>query len=278
MAGHAQRAKGTGRQVAGSPWFHKFSRAGLAARGVIYLLIGFIAVQIGLGDSGKEADRSGALGAVADKPGGMIILWVVVIAFLGLALWRFSEAAFGQPLPDGHKPVKRLTSLARGIVYTALFAGMLGFLLGHGAQSSDKQSQTFTAKAMDAPLGRWLVLAVGLGFLAYGVGNIVTSAKHKFLEKLKTGEMSPQQVKVVKILGMVGGIARGLVFGGVGVFISYAAITFDPEKAKGLDGTLREFADTPAGPWLLILVAIGVAVYGAYCFAEARWRKVEAAR
>lgn len=274
--GHARRA---GREAAGNPWFHRLCRAGLLARGVIYLLIGSLAVQIGLGDGGgKEADRNGALETVVGTPGGEVILWLLVAGFVGLALWRFAEAVYGQPLPDGMAPGKRLGSLGRGVFYGVACASILEFVLGGRAQSSNEQSKSFTAKAMSEPGGRWLVLAIGAGFVAWGIGTIVNAVRRKFTEKLQTGRMSPRVRSAVEVLGMVGRSARGLVFGAVGGFLAYAAITFDPGKAKGLDGTLRSFAGTPAGRWALVAVAIGLVTFGVYSFCEARWRKVEAVR
>ncbi|HEU5031073.1 MAG TPA: DUF1206 domain-containing protein [Spirillospora sp.] len=267
-----------GRRVAGHSAFHIFCRSGLVARGVLYLLIGWLAVQIGLGDGGHEADKQGALQTVADKPGGTAMLWLLAAGFAGLALWRFAEAAFGQPVADGRKATKRLASLGRGVFYSAGAVTVLNFVLGQGGSSSNEQSKTYTARAMEHPGGRWLVLAVGAGFLAWGVGSVVGAVRRKFLERLNTARMGPNTRRFVKTLGVVGRASRGIVFGGVGVFLAYAAITFDPGKAKGLDGTLRQFADTPAGPWLLIVVAAGLLVFGAYSFCEARWRKVEAVR
>ncbi|MFB4303196.1 DUF1206 domain-containing protein [Actinomadura sp. NTSP31] len=267
-----------GRRVAGNSAFHLFCRAGLVARGVLYLLIGWLAVQIGMGEGGQEADKKGALQTVADKPGGTAMLWVMAVGFAGLALWRFSEAAFGQPFADGRKAGKRLASFGRGVFYTGGFITMLNFVLGEGGSSSNEQSKTYTARAMEHSGGRWLILAIGLGFVAWGIGNVVNAVRRKFLERLNTGQMGRRTRAVVQPLGIVGRASRGIVFGGVGVFLVYAAATFDPGKAKGLDGTLREFAGTPAGPWLLVVVAAGLLVFGAYSFCEARWRKVEAVR
>jgi Domain of Unknown Function (DUF1206) len=267
-----------GRRAAGHSAFHLLCRSGLVARGVLYLLIGWLAVQIGRGDGGHEADKKGALQTVADRPGGTVMLWLLVAGFAGLALWRFSEAAFGQPAADGRKASKRLASFGRGVFYSGGFVTMLSFVLGQGGNSSNEQSKSYTARAMEHTGGRWLVLAVGTGFVAWGVGNIVGAVRRKFLERLNTGRMGRRTRTVVKTLGVVGRASRGLVFGAVGAFLAYAAVTFDPGKARGLDGTLREFAGTPAGPWLLIVVAAGLLVFGAYSFCEARWRKVEAVR
>jgi hypothetical protein len=274
--GEVRRA---GREAVGSRWFHWLSRAGLVARGVIYLLVGSLAVQIGRGDGGgKEADRKGALETLAGNPAGDVVLWLLVIGFAGLALWQFAEAVYGQPVPNGTAPVKRLASLGRGVFYGVVCAAILVFALGGGAPSGNEQSKSFTAKAMGEPGGRWLVLAVGAGFIAWGIGNIVKAVRRKLTEELDTGRMSPRVRRVVELLGLIGLVARGLVFGAVGVFLAYAAITFDPGKAKGLDGTLRSFAGTPAGRWALIAVAIGLVTFGVYSCCEARWRKVEAVR
>ena len=270
-----QEVKAAGRQASSGRPMQILARAGLVARGVMYVLIGSLALQVAFGDTGKKADREGALGAVSDTPGGTVIMWLLVAGFAGLALWRFAEAAFGQPVPDGRKPTKRLLSLGRGIFYTSVCVSIVSFLMGRETKSSDEQSKTFTAKAMEEPGGRWLVFAVGLGFIGYGIGCVVNALRKKFLKKLKTTEMSPRQRGMVEKLGIVGRSARGVVFGSVGVFLINAAVTFDSGKAKGLDGTLHEFAGTPAGPWLLAAVAIGLIVYAVYSFCEARWRKVE---
>lgn len=264
-----------GRRASSGRGMQILARAGLTARGVMYILIGSLAVQVAFGDSGEEADRRGALSAVAGTPGGKFILWLLAAGFAGLALWRYAEAAFGVAGPKGHEPAKRVGALGRGVFYTAVCVSIVSFVIGQGSSSSNEQSKTFTARAMEQPGGRWLVLAVGLGFLGWGIGNVVNALRRKFLEKLNRSQMGPRARRVVETLGVVGRSARGVVFGGVGVFLAYAAITFDPDKAKGLDGTLREFTKTPAGPWLLVAVALGLVTYGAYSFCEARWRKVE---
>lgn len=272
--------KRAGRRAAGHPWFHHLSRVGLAARGLLYLLIGWLALQVGFGGGGggKEAERKGALQTVAENPGGTVVVWLMAAGFAALAVWQFAEALYGRPIPDGHKAHERLGSAARSLVYAGGAAVTLAFLFGHQGSSSDQQSQTFTARAMGAPGGRWLVLAVAAGFLAWGVYVVVNAARRGFLDELETGRMSRTARRFVQPLGIVGNVSRGLIGAGVGVFLGYAAITFQPDKAKGLDGTLREFADTPAGTGGLIAVAAGLLIFGLYSFCEARWRKVDASR
>jgi hypothetical protein len=268
-------AGGAFRRTAGHAWFHHLTRVGLVGRGAIYLLIGLIAVQIVLGHGNGEADQKGALTAVAGTPGGTVALWLIVAGFAGLALWQFAEARYGRPVPDGHRARNRLMSFGRGLLYAAGFAASLAFAAGHGGGSSDQQSRTFTTRAMAEPGGRWAVLAIGAGFLAVGAVTIVKAVRREFLHELKA-TMRDRTRRTATVLGVAGNCARGLVLGGVGGFLLHAAIAFDPGKAKGLDGTLREFARTPAGPWFLVAVAAGLALFGAYSFFEARWRKVEA--
>jgi hypothetical protein len=266
-----------GREAAGSRWVHWLSRAGLVARGATYLLIGSLAVQIGFGDGGQEADRKGALETLAGRPGGAVVLWLLAAGFAGLALWRYVEAVYGQPVPHGRKPAKRLFSLGHGVFYSAVCAAVVKFAVGGGARSSNQESKSATARAMAEPGGRWLVLAVGVGFVAAGAGIVITALSRKFAETLKS-DVSPRARRVLELIGLIGHSARGLVFGAAGVFLAYAAITFDPGKARGLDGTLRAFAGTPGGRWALVAVAAGLVVFGVYSCCEARWRKVEAVR
>ncbi|HEY0542969.1 MAG TPA: DUF1206 domain-containing protein [Actinoallomurus sp.] len=269
--------RATGNRVSSSGAFRMLGRAGLAARGVIYILVGALAVQIAFGKSdGKEADRQGALQTVAQSPGGTLLLWLLAIGLAGMALWRFSEAIWGQAGPEGHKATKRLSSLARGIFYAVVSGSTVAFIIGAGGPgSSDKKSKDWSGKAMhDIPAGRWLVLLVGLGLIGGGIAIAVRAMKTKFEKKLNTHQMSPPVLKAVKTIGVVGLSTRAVIYAAAGVFLAYAGITFDPGKAKGVDGTLREFAHTGAGPLLLVLIALGLIVFGLYSFCEARWRRV----
>lgn len=277
MTAQGTRVRATGNRVSSSGAFRMLGRAGLAARGVIYILVGALAVQIAFGKSdGKEADRQGALQTVAQSPGGTLLLWLLAIGLAGMALWRFSEAIWGQAGPEGHKATKRLSSLARGIFYAVVCGSTVAFIIGAGGPgSSDKKSKDWSGKAMhDIPAGRWLVLLVGLGLIGGGIAIAVRAMKTKFEKKLNTHQMSPPVLKAVKTIGVVGLSTRAVIYAAAGVFLAYAGITFDPDKAKGVDGTLREFAHTGAGPLLLVLIALGLIVFGLYSFCEARWRRV----
>ncbi len=274
----ARRAPRRGRAARGGPagrgmtWLAK---AGLTARGVIYVLIGIIAIQVAIDGSRQQADRTGAVHLVAQTAFGSLILWLLVVGFGGMTLWRLSEAAWGSPGPDGRKASKRLANLARAVFYAVVTFGILKYALGVGQpSSSDSQSQDLTAAAMKYQGGQVIVALAGVVVVIAGLYVIYRAYKLKFLKHLRMGSASPRTRKVVTRLGQAGGIARGAVFATVGVFLVIAAKDANPRQARGIDSALRALAHTPLGPWLLVVVAIGLVMFGVYSWCEARWRAV----
>ncbi|MEU9187464.1 DUF1206 domain-containing protein [Streptomyces sp. NPDC048484] len=258
-----------------SPAMEGAARAGFTARGVIYLLVGLLALQIAFGGSGKQADQGGALQEVAGKPFGAVVLWTLGVGLVGMALWRLSETAFGAAGPDGHKAKKRGASAARAVFYGFVAYSVLSFAAGSGGSgSSDGKSRDATARAMDLPAGRWLVGVAGVVILCAGVWMVVQAARRKFHKHMRLGEMSRPVRRTVDVTGAGGGVARGLVFAVAGGFAVRAAVDYEPDKAKGMDDTLRSLAETPAGPWLLVFIAVGLMLFGVFSFAMARYRKL----
>jgi Domain of Unknown Function (DUF1206) len=274
QAGH--KARSAGRDAASSRWLQWLARGGLTARGAMYLLIGVLAVQIAFGSGGKQADTSGALRAVAVHPGGIVVLWLLAVGFAGLAIWRFAEVVYGQAGPGGRKAGKRLGSLARAVLYAFICGTVVSFILGTGGKTSgNTQSKDATATLMAHGGGRWLVALIGIGIGVAGAALAVYGIRRKFLEHLRMAQMSRSTAKMVKTLGLVGYVARGVVFCVAGGFLVDAAVSFSPQKAQGIDGSLLKLATTPLGPGLLVAVALGLVVFGVYSCCEARWRQVE---
>lgn len=264
------------REAARGPVTEGAARAGLAARGVIYLLIGLLALRIALGDHGKQADRSGAVQEIAHHPFGAVLLWALGAGLAGMALWRLSEAFFGSVGLDGKKTGKRLLALARCVVYVFAAYSVLAFAAGSGGgnRSSDRQSRDVTARALDLPAGQWIVGAAGIGVVIAGVWIGVRAVRRDYHDDLCLGEMSRRVRRPVDVTGVGGGVARGLVFAAVGCFAVRAAVDYEPGRAKGLDDTLRSFAALPMGPWVLGCVAAGLMLFGLFSFGLARWRRV----
>ena len=270
------RVRRSARRTSGSRAMAWLARAGLTARGVMYVLIGIIAVQIAVEGSRQQADRTGAVRLVAHTTFGTIALWLLVIGFAGMTLWRLSEAIAGIAGPDGRKKAsKRLANHARAAFYALVTYGILKYALGVGQpSSSDKQSQDLTAVALKHPGGQWIVAIAGVIIVIAGLCTMYRAYKLKFLKHLRMGAASPRTRKAVTRLGQIGGIARGFVFGTIGVFLVIAAKDANPRQAKGIDSALRALAHTPLGPWLLVVVALGLMTFGVYSWCEARWRAV----
>ncbi|MEU7059483.1 DUF1206 domain-containing protein [Streptomyces sp. NPDC046197] len=264
------------RRVAKGSVTHAAARAGLTARGVIYLLVGVLALRVAFGDGTHQADRSGAVAALADEPFGAVLLWALGIGLVGMAVWQLSVAAFGAAGPDGRKAGTRCMALLRCVFYACVAYSVLSFAAGsgNGGRSSDQQSRDITAQALGAPAGPWLVGAVGAGIVVTGAVIVVQATRRHFHKDLELGGMSSATRRLVDVTGVGGGLARGLVFVAAGVFVVRAAVDSTPDRAKGLDDTLRSFADTPLGPWLLVLVAAGLVLFGLFSFAQARWQKL----
>ena len=260
------------RRASNSPAMRALARTGLTARGIIYILIGWLAIQVAIGHKAQQPNQQGALQLLAHNTIGLLTLWVLGIGFIGYALWRLSEAAFGVP-GEGRRAGPRLKSLIRAIIYAFLASLTFKVISGTEGNQTHKQ-QDFTASVMHHAGGRWLVGLVGLIILIAGLVLVGEGIRRKFMKYLRTGEMSYQTRKVVERLGQVGTTARGLVFAIVGALIIDAAISFKPGKSGGLDKALLTLRHQPFGEFLLLVVALGVLAFGVYGLCEARWRKV----
>ncbi|MFJ1707280.1 DUF1206 domain-containing protein [Kitasatospora sp. NPDC088346] len=293
MSSHVHdRAGGPGRQLAPGPAGRRAvrsaGRAGFLARGVVYTLIGLLAARIGLGSGNEEADRQGALRQIAAQEFGSVMLWALAAGFGCMALWRGSAAVLGSTGPGGagrRKAGSRALDAVRAAFYASVCWGTAAFALGTsggtgargsggqaGSGGGDAESRDWTAALLRLPAGRILAGLAGAALVVAGVTVAVRALLRRFLRKLDTAAMGPRTRTAVTAAGVGGNLARGAVFAGAGVFVVTAAVRFDPGRAKGMDDTLRSFAVSPAGPWLLLPVAAGLLLFGVFSFASARWR------
>jgi hypothetical protein len=273
--GRTRRARYAGRRAAGSRYLGLAARAGFAARGVLYVIIGCLALEMAFGHSGNQADSAGAVRLVAATSFGLVALWLLAAGFVGLALWRLSEAIYGGPGPGERKAGSRLAALGKAVVYGALAFTIVKYAIGAGApKSSNQQSTDLTASVLHHPGGQVVVVAAGFALVVGGAYVAYTSWRRDFLKQLSMAGASQRARRVVRWLGQAGGIARGAVFAAVGVFLIVAGAKSQPDQAKGVDAALRAFAQTPLGPWLLVIVALGLVTFGLFSCCEARWRKV----
>jgi hypothetical protein len=271
MSDHALSSTAT--QVAQNSVFERFARAGYVVSGLLHLTIGYLAIRIALGSGGGNADQSGALAAVAAKPGGIVALWVAVFAFLVMVLWRLVESALGRktdPKSQGasSEVLDRVKAFALAAVYLALAYSTFGFARGAG-KSTGEQDSGMSARMMQTGAGTTALIAGGVIIVAVGGYHVYKGASRNFLDDLK-GRASD----LVRRLGIVGYIAKGLVIVGAGVLVSVAASRSEPNKATGLDGALKTLGAQPYGAALLIAAGLGIITYGLYSFAMARYTKM----
>ena len=265
-----------GRRAGQSPWVERLGRLGLVAKGVLYAVVAILAVNVALGGRDESPDRHGALHAIAEQPFGQGLLILLAAGLAGYALWRLAQAIFDRDL-EGEGPkglAKRGSSLAKGLWYGALCALTVSTILGDESSGGGGNEQKTTAGVFEWPAGRYLVYAAGLAFLGAGLFNGYRAVTCKFEKKLKKGEMGETEEDAATGVGILGHLARMVVFGLVGLFLLKAAWEFDAKEARGLDGALMELAQAPYGGLLLGAVAIGLFAYALYCFVEARYRKI----
>ncbi len=182
-----------------------------------------------------------------------------------LTVWQAVEATIGRDQGDRDGRMRRrLSSAGRAVVYLALGVLAIGVAVGSGSKSG-KGEETLSAKLMSVPFGQILVAAVGAAVIAVGIAQIVKGVKQKFTEDLDRG-VPPAVLR----LGTVGYCVKGIALSIIGGLFLWAAATYDPKKAGGMDAALTTVRDQPFGTVLLAIMAAGIACFGVYCFFWAR--------
>jgi hypothetical protein len=260
------------RRVADSKGMDRLARLGLVSRAVIYLVIGVLAVLMAFGNKQGETDQRGAMQDLARQTGGFALVLILAIGLACYSLWRLSEAAFGVA-GEGNKAGPRAQSLVRGLIYAFLAVSAFTILVQGHEKSQAKQQKSYSARLMHYTAGRWLIGLLGVVVVVVGAVLIYQGLTRRFEKYFKLGEMSSGARRATEFLGTVGTAARGFVFGLAGVLLVIAAVQFDPKKARGIDEALQTLRGTPVGPWLLVVVALGLVMFGLFGLCEARWRK-----
>lgn len=257
-------------------WVPVLARVGLVAKGVSFGIVGALAIGLAAGAGGKATSREGALATLAGDVWGEILLVLLALGFAAYALWRFSEP-FLERADDGFKKYAKWAGwIGRGLIYAGLTYGTVDILLGSGGgKSQNERAQETTATVLSWPGGQWIVGVVGGAIAAAALFNGYRAVSRSFRDRWKTQEMSEAALRWGTRAGVVGLLARMIVFGLIAWFVIKAAVEYDPNKAIGLDGALQKLSHQSYGPWLLGLTAAGLIAYGLFCLVEARYRKVE---
>jgi len=270
MSTVSTRAESVGRQAHQSEWIDHAARIGLLAYGVVHLVIAWLAVQLALGDREGSADSQGAVQQLAEQPFGKTLVWAVGIGMFLLALWQALEALFGHRSEEGFTRVrKRVTSAGKAVVYVVI--GVSAVHAATGSTSSRRNgTDSTTARVMDWPGGQVIVCGVGLAMIGIGGYLIYRAWTERFLEQINAEGTSGPTGTAYLWFGKAGYTAKGVAFGIVGSLFLYAGLSHDPKKSGGLDQALHKVLQQPVGPVLLLLIALGLACYGLFCFARAR--------
>jgi hypothetical protein len=267
-----RHARQTGERIERTTAFELLARAGFVARGVIYAVIGILAVKLALGDGGRTTNQSGALRTVAQQPFGHVLLILLAIGLAGYSLWRFLRAFLGHGPEDSDSGFDRVAAFASGVAYAVIFVLALEILLGSGASSGNPKKPT--AGVLGWPAGTWIVGLVGVVLCGVGLYQGYRGISKDFLNDSKTEQMSRGVRKWITGIGMFGHLARMVVFGMIGVFLIAAAVEYDPNKAVGLDGALAKLANHSYGSYLLGIVATGLIAFALYSLSDARYRRI----
>lgn len=241
------------------------ARIGIAAYGLVYLVLGWISLQLALGSSSSsDASTTGALRELASQTLGSVLMWIVVVGLAAMVVWQLASAFWGESWLEGSdRTLSQAKHVGRAIAYGALsFTAFRIVTSSSGGGGS--QEESLTARLLQAPAGQVLVGLVGLGIIAVGIYQVRSGITKSFTEKLAGA------TEGVVRLGQVGYVAKGVTFAIVGALFGWAALTSDSDKAGGMDQALQTLREQPFGPWLLAAVGLGFAAYGLFCFAWAR--------
>jgi hypothetical protein len=269
-AGVQARAAGEG--FVNSRLFAILSRAGFVARGLVYGIIGVLALDLALGRGGKITNQQGALRSVEHHSFGHLLLTVLAVGLGSYSLWRLFRALLGHGPEGADSGLDRLGALGSGIAYAVLCAIAIQILVGSSG-TSGKANKTASG-VFGWPAGRWLVGIAGLVMLGVGLYQLIRGVRRKFLDDSNTQKMSRPLKKWFTVIGTVGHVARAVVFGLVGVFLVKASIDYKANEAIGLDGALAKLYDGAYGSWLLGTVAAGLIAFAAFSVMEARYRRI----
>lgn len=260
-----------------APWIKILARLGYGARGVVYLVVGWLAIQVALGSGGDATSKKGALTEIAQQPFGQVMLGIVAFGLFAYTLWRLVQS-IKDPEGKGNDAkgiITRISYTVSGLTYAGLGIVAVQIIVNSLASSGGGSSkEDWTAKLLAQPFGQWLVGIFGLIIFGVAAYQFYQSYSGNFMKMFKPRELSLTAQNWIERVGRTGYAARGVVYIIIGGFLMQAAISHDASEAGGLAQALSTLAQQPYGPWLLGLVAAGLFGFGIYSLVEAGYRRI----
>lgn len=267
-----------GASAAVAPWIERTARVGYAAKALLYIIVGVLAFQAARGVGGKNTGTRGALGEIIEKPFGKTLLVIMAIGLVGYAAWRVVEGV-ADPARKGSdaKGLALRTSFAvRGLAHGALAVQALRVAFRHTTGEDDgANAREATSKAMDMPMGEWLVMLVGASIAAYGLYQLYRAWKSKLSKQLDFGALHAETGRWAIPVSRFGIAARGVVFAMVGILFMRAGRDANANEAGGIGAALSALGGE-YGRIILAVVAIGMIAYGVYEAIQSRYRRIDA--
>lgn len=270
------QGKRAAKQAVYNPITERLTRLGYGIKGLIYIMMGLLAIQGALGKARTPADQFGAISTFSKLPFGQLLLWIVLIGLISYALWGLIRAV----MDPFHKGTDLKGLIARGgyLVSAATYASFVipTYRLIQGGRGGTSSSQThLVSQIMALPMGRLLVGAIGVVAIAAGLYQVYTGIESKFERQFKPYALNADQYRIAIQMGRFGTIARGIVFAIIGFFFVLAAYYANPGRAQGVNGALTFLAKQPYGLWLLGIVAVGLIAFGIYSLMAAAWFRLQ---
>lgn len=248
------------------------ARIGYAARGIVYVIVGIVAMSAARG-AGDTVDTRGAVVQLLDQPFGHALMWVVAVGLLAHAAWRVVQAVAD---PDGHGDDAKGRLIRLGLVGSAAFNGLLGLfalsLVSPWGGAGGEGGGDVVSRLLGLPRSQWLVWAIAAVPLAVGIAHFVKAWRASFERYFQADAATMRYVRPVSRFGLA---ARGVVFVVIAALLAFGGAQYSPSDPPGVKEALDALRGLPAGPLLLALMGAGLAAFALYSFAEAVWRRID---
>lgn len=256
-------------------WVENMARAGYAAKGSVYILVGILAFVAAVGLGGSIAGPKEALEVLRSKTFGKTLVLVIALGLACYAMWRWVQSILDAD-NRGKKPkglAMRGAYAVSGLIHIALAWAVFKMAMGR-SEGGDNSEAGLTAKLMAQPFGIWLVGIVGLIIGGIAVFHIARGWKGSFKKRLDFSKVNQKFCDILCRTCQFGLIARGITFLIISWFFIRAAKNYNPQEAGGLSDALHKVASQPYGPWLLAVMGLGLVAYGIHALVEARFRRI----